>query len=129
MRTSRSALCGRGGGGVLIDDSRRESKWEERVWRPGSMLIEGFKALMKSASFIPRLTQSCSDVRTVTSSWRKWWPWSRACCSMADLYLPRALEDVDLCSWKRAFTVLSVSPTYLPGHGVELAPAQGMWYT
>ena len=38
-----------------------------------------------------------------------------------------ALEAVEVCSLKRAAVVLSVSPTYLPGQGVELAPAQGMW--
>ena len=35
---------------------------------------------------------------------------------------------VEQCSLKRADAVRSVSPTYLPGHGMELAPAQGMWY-
>ena len=43
--------------------------------------------------------------------------------------MPRAFVDVDVCSWNLALTVRSVSPTYLPGQGVELAPAQGMWYT
>ena len=47
---------------------------------------------------------------------------------MADLYFPNAFVAVDVCSWKRADVVRSVSPMYLPGHGVEFAPAQGMWY-
>ena len=68
----------------------------------------------------------CSEAKMVTSSFRKWWLFSRACCSIADLYLPRALVAVEVCSWKRAAAVLSVSPTYLPGHGMEFAPAQGM---
>ena len=39
---------------------RMESKRLDSWCRPGSMLIEGEKALMKMASFIPLLTQSCS---------------------------------------------------------------------
>ena len=46
---------------------------------------------------------------------------------MADLYFPNAFVAVDVFFWKRA-VVRSVSPMYLPGHGVEFAPAQGMWY-
>ena len=89
--------------------------------------MDGLRVCMKMDSMTPLLTQSCSEDRMEISSLRKWWLCSRACCSIADLYLPRALVAVDVCSWKRAAAVLSVSPTYLPGQGVELAPAQGMW--
>ena len=42
MRSSMSGLWGAGGGGgAVIIEERMESKWEERVWRPGSRLMEG----------------------------------------------------------------------------------------
>ena len=34
--------------------------------------------------------------------------------------------DVEVCSLNRAKAVLSVSPTYVPAHGVEFMPAHGM---
>ena len=37
-----------------------ELKWDERECRPGSMLIEGGRALMYRASLMPLLTQACS---------------------------------------------------------------------
>ena len=46
MRVSVSGLCGDGAGGVEMVLVRIESKWVERVWRPGSMLMEGLRALM-----------------------------------------------------------------------------------
>ena len=110
-----------------MSELRMLSKWSERWWRPGSILIDGDRVFIKRASLIPLRVQFCSLQRMLTSSLRKWWPFSRACCNIANLYLPRALDDVDKWSWKRAVAVRSVSPTYLPGHGVELAPAQGMW--
>ena len=51
---------------------RMESKWDEREWRPGSMLIEGERALMYKASFMPLCTQFCSRARMETSFLRKW---------------------------------------------------------
>ena len=127
MRLSVSELCGAGAGGGEMTLLRMVSKCVESVWRPGSMLMDGLSVLMYIASSMPLFIQSCSDERMVTSSLRKWCWWSLACCSMADLYLPRALDAVEVCSWKRADVVRSVSPTYLPGHGVLFAPAQGMW--
>ena len=38
-----------------------------------------------------------------------------------------AKVEVDVFSRNRADTVLSVSPTYMPEQGMELAPAHGMW--
>ena len=98
MSGSVVALWGRGGGGARILLLSRASKWEDSEWRPGSILMDGESALMYMASFIPLLTQSCSYERIETSSFRKWWFSSRACCNMADLYLPRALEAVEVCS-------------------------------
>ena len=89
--------------------------------------MDGLRALMYKASLIPLLIQSCSDERIVTSSFLKWCWCSRACWSIADLYFPKAFDAVEVCSWSLAAMVRSVSPTYVPGHGVEFAPAQGMW--
>ena len=50
---------------------RIESKWEESVCLPGSILIEGSRVFMNAASIIPRLAQSCSEARMVMSSLRK----------------------------------------------------------
>ena len=40
---------------------------------------------------------------------------------------PKALVAVEVCFANQALAVRSVSPTYLPAHGVRLAPAQGKW--
>ena len=106
---------------------RMVSKCDESGWRPGSILTDGAKVLMNMASLMPLLIQSCSVESMVASSLRKWCCCSRACCSIADLYLPRAFVAVDVCSCRRAATVRSVSPTYVPGQGMEFAPAHGMW--
>ena len=43
---SVSALCCAGSGGVLMAFLRMESNWDDRVWRPGSMFMEGFSVSM-----------------------------------------------------------------------------------
>ena len=43
---SVSALCGAGSGGVLMAFLRMESKWDDRVWRPGSIFMEGLSVFM-----------------------------------------------------------------------------------
>ena len=71
MRFSVSGLWGGGAGGTEMTLLSMASKCVESVWRPGSMLMDGLSALMYIASLMPLLTQSCSDERMVTSSFRK----------------------------------------------------------
>ena len=61
MRGSVRGLWGAGAGGARMFSLRMESKWEDRECRPGSMLMEGERALMKMASLMPLLTQPCSS--------------------------------------------------------------------
>ena len=68
MRCSLSGLWGAGVGGGLMLSAMMVSKWDDKAWRPGSMFIEGDRALMWMASSMPRRTQSCSFERIVTSS-------------------------------------------------------------
>ena len=46
MRDSIVGSCGAGAGGAEMQSLRMESKWVDRVCLPGSILIEGRKALM-----------------------------------------------------------------------------------
>ena len=59
------------------------------------IFMEGVRLLMNKSSLMPLRTQSCSEERMVMSSLRKWWLFSRACWSMADLYSPSALPGVE----------------------------------
>ena len=88
MRFSVAGLWGSGGDGALMTFFNMSSKWDDSEWRPGSIFMVGERALMKTASLMPCLTQSASRDRIETSFLQKWWPLVRACWSMADLYLP-----------------------------------------
>ena len=79
MRRSVAGLWGSSGDGVEMTFFRISSKWDDKEWRPGSILIVGERALMNMASFIPRLTQSVSRDKMETLVLQNWWPLVRAC--------------------------------------------------
>ena len=70
----------------------------------------GFECVNVDGFLNAALAQSWSEVSVDMSSLRKWWLLSRACGSIADLYFPRALVAVDVCSWNLAAAVRWVSP-------------------
>ena len=72
MIVSALASCVGGAGGVLRMLPRIVSKWDDSLWRPGSMFMDGFNVRMKIASFIPLFIQSWSEANMERSSLRKW---------------------------------------------------------
>ena len=46
INSSFSELWVAGGGGAVMVLARMASKWDESVWRPGSMFMVGLRALM-----------------------------------------------------------------------------------